>query len=79
MSNHTPREEISPLLPSTWPTLGSRVFAPFGDITETGLVIEVTGEGWTGTKLLVDWEDSWRGEFAEGAKWFSLCNLRNNR
>lgn len=68
---------ISPLLSSTWPTVGDRVYAGFGDVTETGLVVESEGEGWTGTLLLVAWEDEWRGQFAEGAKWMNLCNVRN--
>lgn len=70
-------EAISPLLPHTWPAVGDRVYATFGDVTETGLVTERTGEGWTGTRLLVAWEDGWRGEYAEGAKWSALCNVRN--
>ena len=71
-------DEISPLLPHTWPAVGDRVFARFGDIIETGLVSVREGEGWTGTRLLVDWEDDWRGEFAQGARWSSLCNVRVN-
>lgn len=65
----------SPLLPSTWPAAGERVYGRFGDIVETGVVTIREGEGWTGTRLLVAWEDGWRGEYAEGALWSHLCNV----
>ena len=70
------QETISPLTPSTWPTVGERVCATFGDIIESGLVTQRTGQGWVDTRLTVAFEDEWRGEFAEGSKVMSLCNIR---